>query len=88
MSNTLITCVDKYYKYGGDIEGNKRELTIGGYKSAWLAKLAALYILAKIDELFQNMLYHGIYRYDRFIIFKGSKTKREINTWLMSFKNK
>jgi len=33
MSNTIITFVDKYYEYGGDIEGDKRGLTTGGFES-------------------------------------------------------
>lgn len=47
MGNTLITFVDKYYDYGGDIEGEKRGLTIGGYEAAWLADLVAAFILEK-----------------------------------------
>ena len=45
MSNTLITFIDKYYEYGGDIEGGKQGLTIGGFESAWLVDLVAAYIL-------------------------------------------
>jgi hypothetical protein len=39
MGNTLLTFVDKYYKYGGDLDVEDRGLTIGGYESAWLADL-------------------------------------------------
>ena len=39
MSNTLLTVVDKFYEYGGDMDGDDRGLTIGGYESAWLADL-------------------------------------------------
>jgi hypothetical protein len=41
MGNTLLTFVDKYYEYGGDLDVEDRGLTIGGYKSAWLADLSS-----------------------------------------------
>jgi hypothetical protein len=31
MGNTLLTLVDKYYEYGGDMDVEDRGLTIGGY---------------------------------------------------------
>ena len=34
MTNKLITFVDKYYQYRGDIEGDKQGLTIGVFESA------------------------------------------------------
>ena len=85
MSNTLVTFVDKYYEYGGDIEGEKRGLTIGGYESAWLADLVAAYILEKTEKSFRKMKYHGIYRDDGFMIFEGIKSKQECNEWLLTF---
>jgi hypothetical protein len=39
MGNTLLTFVDKYYEYGGDLNVEDRGLAIGGYESAWLADL-------------------------------------------------
>jgi hypothetical protein len=33
MGNTLLTFVNKYYEYGGDVYIEDRGLTIGGYKS-------------------------------------------------------
>ena len=85
MSNTLITFVDKYYEYGGDIEGEKRGLTIGGFESTWLADLVAAYILEKTEKSFREMKYHGIYRDDGFMIFEGIKSKQECNEWLLTF---
>jgi hypothetical protein len=34
MGNTLLTFVDKYYEYGGDLDLEDRGLTIGGYLNA------------------------------------------------------
>ena len=82
MSNTLITFVNKYYEYGGDTTGDKRGLIIGGYESAWLADLVAAYILAETKNLFDQTIYHGIYRDDGFMVFDGPRSKREIDTWL------
>jgi hypothetical protein len=39
MGNTLLTFVDKYYKYDGEPDIRDKGLTIGGYKSAWLSDL-------------------------------------------------
>ena len=83
----MNVCIDKYYEYGGDMDGKKRGLTIGGYESAWLAHLVAAYILKTTENLFSDFIYHGIYRDDGFIIMKGIKTKREMNNWLISFQN-
>ena len=53
MSNTLLIFLDKYYEYGGSSNPSNRGLTIGGYKSAWLADLVASYILEKLHYLFE-----------------------------------
>ena len=37
MWNTLLSFKDMFYEYGGSVNMMKRGLTIGGYKSAWLA---------------------------------------------------
>ena len=39
MGNTLLTFVDKYYEYGGEVNIEEKGLTIGGYESTWLANL-------------------------------------------------
>ena len=84
MSNTLITFVNKYYEYGGDTEGNKQGLTIGGFEPVWLADLIAAYILQKTQEIFNEMKYHRIYRDDGFIIFEGCIFKEDINKGLLT----
>ena len=85
MKNTLVSFTDKYYEYGGDMDGEKRGLTIGGYESAWLADLVVAYLLKQTENLFEDFIYHGIYRDDGFLILKGIKTKREMNEWLLKF---
>ena len=50
MKNTLVSFIDKYYEYGGEMEDEKRGLTIGGYESAWLADLVAAYLLEMMKE--------------------------------------
>ena len=88
MSNTLIIFLDKYYEYGGNTEGDKRGLTIIGCKSARLADLVAVYTLAETKNLFQQKIYHGIYRDDGFMVFNGPGTKGDIDTWLRLFQEK
>ena len=47
MSMTLVTCLDKYYKYNGGKESSKKELEIDGYKLAVLTNIVASYLLDK-----------------------------------------
>ena len=49
---TLIFFINKYREYGGDMEGEKRGLIVGGFKYAWLADLVAAFILKTIESLF------------------------------------
>ena len=53
MSNTIITFVDKYYEYGGCVEGEDRGLIIGIFDSAWLADLVAAYLLDETEDSFE-----------------------------------
>ena len=69
------------------MDGGKRGLPIGGFKSVWLADLVAAYLLNQTIESLLELIYHGIYRNDGFIVFQGIKTKREINEWLERFQN-
>ena len=88
MKNTLVSFIDKYYEYGGEMEDEKRGLTIGGYESAWLADLVAAYLLEMTKEKFDNFVYHGIYRNDGFMVLKGTRMEREMNDWLEDFQEK
>ena len=85
MSNTIVNFKDKFFEYDGDVDGKERGLTIGGYESAWLADLVAVFILEKNKKQFENTIYHGIYRDDGFIIFKGVLSASDIKTWLSNF---
>ena len=64
MGNTLLTFRNCYYEYAGasDIEG--KELTIGGFESAWLADLvlASFILLERCNNHFGSCWFHGIYR--------------------------
>ena len=73
MGNTLLTFIDKYYEYEGLNDTNERDLTIGVYKSAWLADLVASYLLDNSEDLFESTSrYCGVYR-DGNIIFVDGK---------------
>ena len=88
MESCLITFDGKYYKYkGGDAESAKG-LAIGGYKSAFLANLVALYLLEETAEHFEKTKFHGIYRDDRIVAFNGKLTFADIQVWLKSFQEK
>ena len=51
---------------------------IGGYKSKFLADLVASYLFEKAKAHFHPTIYHGIYRNDGLVVFKGSdKCKRD-----------
>lgn len=50
MSNTIVNFKDKFFEYDWDVDNEERGLTIWGYESAWLADLAAAFILEKIKN--------------------------------------
>jgi hypothetical protein len=85
MGNTLLTFVDKYYEYDGERDIRDKGLTIGSYKSAWLADLVAAFILENTTELFKGTAYDGIYRDDSLVILNGVKSTPEVKEWLSSF---
>ena len=84
MSSTLICFDGEYYGYHG---GKKEEqgLAIGGYESAFLADLVASYLFEKAKAHFHPTLYHGIYRDDGLVVFKGKKSVKEIKDWFYEF---
>ena len=77
MSSTLICFNGEYYKYNG---GKKEEqgLEIGGYESVFLANLVTSYLFEKAKVHFHPTIYHGIYRDDGLVVFKGRKSVKEI----------
>mmetsp|Transcript_21390 Transcript_21390/g.42844 ORF Transcript_21390/g.42844 Transcript_21390/m.42844 type:complete len:91 (+) Transcript_21390:714-986(+) len=85
MGNTLIWFRDKYYQYGSIVDKDRRRLTIGRYKSAWLADLVAAFILENTQPLFTDTIFNGIYRDDGSMISKGKKMKSDMVEWLSSF---
>ena len=80
MSSTLISFDGEYYKYHCG-EREEQGLAIGGYESAFFADLVASY-LKKPKANFHPTIYHGIYKYDVLVVFKGKKNSREIRDWL------
>ena len=73
MSSTLICFNVEYYEYHGG-EKSEQGLAIGGYESAFLADLVASYLLEKAKAHFYPTIYHGIYRDDGLVVFKGKKS--------------
>eukprot|EP00957_Ditylum_brightwellii_P211242 15365943-Ditylum_brightwellii.AAC.1 len=67
MKNTLVSFQDKYFAYKGAVKGDNFTnedvaLAIGGYKSAFLANLVALYLFEMTGSKFIKAKYKGIYR--------------------------
>ena len=58
---------------------------IGGYKSEFLADLVASYLFEKAKAKSILTIYHGIYRDDGLVVFKGNKKASEIRDWLEEF---
>ena len=56
----------------------KKRLAIGRYKSAFLADLVASYLFEKAKANFRPTIYHGIYRDDCLLVFKGKRKASEI----------
>ena len=70
MSSTLISFNGEYYEYHGG-EKEEQGLAIGGYELVFLADLVASYLFEKAKAHFQPTIYHGIYRDDCLVVFKG-----------------
>jgi hypothetical protein len=85
MGNTLLTFVNKYYEYGGNLDVEDRGLTIGGYESAWLANLCMAYVMDNSRDILDELVYEGIYRDDGITVFKGPVTTSEVAKWLGIF---
>jgi hypothetical protein len=49
----LLTFVEKYYEYGGELDIEDRGLTIGGYESAWL-RVSSFYYVFKLCGLLRG----------------------------------
>ena len=89
IRNQLFGFLDKFYTYYGQTNnGEEQTLTIGGYKSAWLADLVASFILDNCENYFNLCLYHGIYRYDGLVLFKGKWSDKELVSWLNNLQKK
>ena len=58
---------------------------MGGYESDLLADLVTSYLFEKSKINFRPTIYHGIYRYDGLVVFKGKKKASEIKDWLEEF---
>ena len=52
----------------------------------FLADLVASYLFEKAKANFCPTIYHGIYRDDGLVLFKGKKKASEIKDWLEDFK--
>ena len=89
MGNTLLTFVDKYYEYGGEVNIEEKGLTIGGYESTWLADLVAAYLLENVTDIFDPTMFKGIYRDDGLVVFKDKYLlKSEVAVWLEWFQER
>lgn len=88
IRNTHPNFAGKYYEYGGLNDINECGLTIGGYRSAWLAESVASYLLSNSTKLFdKTTIYHGIY-IDRVIFFEVYWSNDDTNRRLKTFQIK
>ena len=55
---------------------------------AFLAKLVASYLFEKSKTILNRTTYHGIYRNESMLVFKGKKMVQEIKYWLEEFQQK
>ena len=74
----------EYYEYHVG-EREEQGLAIGRYESALLAYLVASYLFEKYKPILCPTIYHGIYRDDGLVVFKGKKKESEIKDWLEEF---
>jgi hypothetical protein len=85
MGNTLLTLVNKYYKYDGKQEMQDKGLTIGGYKSSWLTDLVIAFVLKNTANIFDEAIFERIYRDNGLVILDGVKLNAEVGEWLNFF---
>jgi hypothetical protein len=88
MKSTLFAFQGQYFEYDGD--GVRMPTTVaspsaGGYESAWLADLVAIYILDNTRELFKETLLDGFYRDDGFAMFKSTCSYAYLCDWRNQF---
>ena len=76
----IITFKDTYWVYGGNVPGEHKGLTIGGFEPAFFIDLVAAYILKTSRELFSNMIYDRNYRDDELTVTEG---KNPLKSWLI-----
>ena len=84
MSSNLIYFGGEYYEYHGE-EKEEQGLAIGGYGLAFLSNLVASYLFEKAKAILNPKTYHGIYRDDGPVVFKGKKSAKEVKYWLEEF---
>ena len=84
MNNTLLTFRGQYFEHRGNRGGDDQDrcLTIGGYKSAWLADLVVAYITENMRTLFKEAKLFGIYQDDGLVFHDSRLTTEEIREWL------
>ena len=68
------------------LKWTRESLTMGGYRSAWLADLVASCILDNAEANFRETECGGIFRDDRTSTLKGKKSKSEVSRWLRKFR--
>jgi hypothetical protein len=86
MGNMIVLFLDKNYKYGVDPDPDKRGLTIGGFKSAFLADLEASYIFDTLRYIWdRHGRFLGTYCDDKIIIFNDQKSNEWLLNWLTTF---
>jgi hypothetical protein len=87
MVNTIVSFREKCYEYRVDPDPNCCGLTIGGFKSAFIADVdKAMYIFEKLHHLLeQHIRLIGPYRDDMIIMFRGNKSNEWLKNWLTIF---
>ena len=88
MSNTVLMFQDKYCKYNGLVNLNAKGLTIGSYKSAWLANLVVSYPLDKMSTILEPCPFSSIYHNDRLVILLGWQDAIPVYTWVQHFQQR
>jgi hypothetical protein len=89
MGNTIVSFLDKYYKYSVDPDPDRRGLTIGGFESAFLADLKATYIFDKLNHLLaRHVHFIGTYQDDKIIVFCRKCSNEWLSNWLCTLQHK
>ncbi len=81
-----MSFLDKYYKYGDNLDPDKRGPIVREFESAFLADIEASDIFNELSYILERHIrFLCTYRNDKIIAFNGQKLNKWLLNWLATF---